>query len=162
MGNKGLFELIFILVMLVLMLPATTHHSAIVTYSAQAQVNDLLLLTDQAIADALADSSYVGCNASESRVQNYVNNLQSDYQTNINSNCQVTISGTNFSSSTYSGIATATCSKVSGDTSTYITKRMAFNKTITTTSAGGFCRVQVVDNLSNPTITQVDYNLSFP
>lgn len=157
MARKGLFELVFILVMLVLMLPATTHHSAIVTYSAQAQANDLLLLTDQAIADALADGSYSGCSASSASVSNYVNILESDYDSNLLSDCQIdiSVSGTN----PYSGDVNVSCSKNNGETTTYITKRMSFNKTVTTSTSGSNCRVIVVDKLSSGAV-QVDYNLS--
>lgn len=156
MARKGLFELVFILVMLALMLPATTHHSAIVTYSAQAQANDLLLLTDQAIADALADGSHSGCTPSSGKVSNYVTNLQTAYQ-DIGNNCEilVNVSGTN----PYTGDANVTCFKNNGDTTTYIKKRMTFNKTVTATSGGGTCRVIVIDNLSSGA-NQVDYNLS--
>lgn len=158
MARKGLFELVFILVMLVLMLPATTHHSAIVTYSAQAQANDLLLLTDQAIADALADGSFSNsCAASSAKVLNYVNILESDYDSNLLSDCQIDISGSG--TAPYSGDANVSCSKNNGDTTAYIQKRMTFSKTVTATSGGGTCRVIVIDNLSSGAV-QVDYNLS--
>jgi hypothetical protein len=156
MARKGLFELVFILVMLVLMLPATTHHSAIVTYSAQAQANDLLLLTDQAIADALADGSFSICSPNSDSVTSYVNTLQGDYQS-LGNDCilSVIFSGTN----PYSGDVNVSCSKNNGETTTYITKRMSFNKTVTTSTSGSNCRVIVVDNLSSDAV-QVDYNLS--
>lgn len=159
MARKGLFELVFILVMLTLMLPATTHHSAIVTYSAQAQANDLLLLTDQAIADALADGSHSSCSASYSQVQNYVNNLQNDYRA-IGNDCNVDVSGSG--SPIYSGDANVTCLKNNGNTTTYVKKRMAFNKTVSATSSGNICRVTVSDNLYSPSEIQVDYNLNYP
>jgi hypothetical protein len=156
MARKGLFELVFILVMLALMLPATTHHSAIVTYSAQAQANDLLLLTDQAIADALADGSHSGCTPSSGNVSNYVTNLQTAYQ-DIGNNCEILVNV--FGTNPYTGDANVTCFKNNGDTTTYIKKRMTFNKTVTATSGGGTCRVIVTDNLSSGA-NQVDYNLS--
>lgn len=160
MARKGLFELFFILVMLTLMLPATTHHSAIVTYSAQAQANDLLLLTDQAIADALADGSFSNnCSASSLKVLEYVSNLQTDYQ-GLGNDCQIYVSGSG--SPTYSGDAIVTCSKDNGNTTTYIKKKMNFNKTVSATSGGGYCRVTVSDTLYNPPLVQVDYNLSYP
>lgn len=140
------------------MLPATTHRSAIVTYSAQAQANDLLLLTDQAIADALADGSYSGCSANSGRVIGYVTNLQTDYQ-DIGNNCEISISG--LGAAPYTGDVNVTCFKNNGDTTTYIKKRMTFSKTVTATSGGGTCRVIVTDNLSSAA-NQVDYNLSYP
>ena len=156
MARKGLFELVFILVMLALMLPATTHHSAIVTYSAQAQANDLLLLTDQAIADALADGSFSGCIANSNSINSYVNSLLTDYQS-IGNNC--TISVTTGGSNPYTGTADVSCSKNNGDTTTYVKKRMTFSKNVTATVYGSYCHVTVVDNLSSGA-TQVDYNLS--
>lgn len=159
MARKGLFELVFILVMLTLMLPATTHHSAIVTYSAQAQANDLLLLTDQAIADALADGSHSSCSASNSQVQNYVNNLQNDYRA-IGNDCNVDVSGSG--TNPYSGTAYVTCLKNNGNTTTYVKKGMAFNKTVSATSSGSVCHVTVSDNLYSLSEIQVDYNLSYP
>lgn len=160
MARKGLFELVFILVMLTLMLPATTRHSAIVTYSAQAQANDLLLLTDQAIADALADGSHSSCSPSSSKVSQYVNILQNDYQ-GLGNDCQVvvsSVSGTN----PYSGNAIVTCSKDNGNTTTHIKKSMTFRKTVETTPSGDYCHVKVLDNLYNPSMVQVDYNISHP
>lgn len=159
MARKGLFELVFILVMLTLMLPATTRHSVIVTYSAQAQANDLLLLTDQAIADALADGSFSNnCSANSSKVLDYVSNLQTDYQ-GLGNDCQVVVFVSN--TNPYSGNAIVTCFKDNGNTTTYIKKSMSFRKTVETTSSGDYCRVTVSDVLSNNAI-QVDYNISYP
>ena len=141
------------------MLPATTHHSAIVTYSAQAQANDLLLLTDQAIADALADGSHSSCSASNSQVQNYVNNLQNDYRA-IGNDCNVDVSGIG-GLNPYSGTAYVTCLKNNGNTTTYVKKGMAFNKTVSVAPSGSICHVTVSDNLYSHSETQVDYNLSY-
>lgn len=155
MQTKGLFELVFILVMLVLLLPATTQRKAIVTYSAHAQVNDLLLLTDEAIADALADSSYTGCspNADSAKINTYISNIITAHN-NLGNNCDYNLSD-NFINPNYTADLNVSCLEDNNSNSTYVKKKISINKTITA-SGSSPCRVVIRDNIEN--YDQVDYN----
>lgn len=157
MQTKGLFELVFILVMLVLLLPATTQRKAIVTYSAHAQVNDLLLLTDEAIADALADCSHIGCspNADSAKINTYISNIITAHN-NLGNNCGYELSG-NLASSIYTADLNVFCLKDNGSNSTYVKKQIRINKTITAISMPlpSSCRVIIYDNIGD--YNQVDY-----
>lgn len=155
MQRKGLFELVFILVMLTLLLPATTQRKAIVTYSAHAQVNDLLLLTDEAIADALADSSHSGCSASanSTTINSYILTIIDEYNA-LGNNCGYNLSD-NFNSPAYTGDLNIFCSKDNGSNSTYVKKQIRIDKTITATGPSP-CHVVIRDNIEN--YNQVDYN----
>lgn len=153
MQTKGLFELVFILVMLVLLLPATTQRKAIVTYSAHAQVNDLLLLTDEAIADALADGTWISCSDSNSQVLDYISNIITAHN-NLGNNCGYELSG-NLASSIYTADLNVSCLEDNNSNSTYVKKKISINKTITA-SGSSPCRVVIRDNIEN--YDQVDYN----
>jgi hypothetical protein len=131
MKQKGLFELFFMLIMLVLFLPVATQKNVVTTPSAQAQANNLALLADYALADALADGTYLYCNLDRSTtlVSNYFTNLQTNFNSSLGTNCQITNTGS-LASSDYIGTSTITCDSDSIRNKTEYKKDLKYTKKI--------------------------------
>jgi len=168
MESKGLFELMFMLIMLVLLLPTTTQNTHIVTGDVQTQVNSLALLSDAAIADALSDKTFESCSQSNTqdykdKVVLYLTNLQAEFNASGN-NCEYDITSfyPTYSSGKFNGNIDVSCSLENSRTNTYIKKKLFFDKQISVNNSfTGYCSVMIEDNLTVG-YNQVDYNLSYP
>lgn len=165
MGNKGLFDLMFMLIMLALLMPAATHSQHIVTPTVQSQVNELSLLTDEAIADAISDKTFEGCAYAtvvnyEGVIRNYLDDLYLEYNAHGN-NCSYdsTSLSASLSGGKFSGSIDVFCSQENSSNSAYLKKRLFFDKQIIAQSTTGFCQIIIQDN-QTPGYIQVDYNLS--
>ncbi len=163
MKSKGLFELMFMLLMLTLLFPMATKTQHMTTSRVQSQTSSLSLLSDQAIADAFADQTFVNCTvASIFEYQTKANAYLSTLKTTFNSagtNCDYNLSILTRTPSTITGEIDISCQQSNSDTSTYLKKRFYFDKDVTASGTNpGSCRVTVIDNLSS--YTQVDYNIT--
>jgi len=167
MKQKGLFELFFMLIMLVLFLPVATQKNIVTTPSAQAQANNLALLADYALADALADGTYLDCNLdrSETLVSSYFKNLQNYYNSSLGTNCQITNLGSLASSNNYTGTSTITCDSDSIRNKTEYkkdlkySKKINFNHDVNNYTCIETCTISIQDNYEN-TYTPVDKSTS--
>ncbi|MFA5746126.1 MAG: hypothetical protein WCX82_03100 [archaeon] len=154
MESKGLFELMFMLVMLVLLLPATTQTTHIVTSTVETQVNTLALLSDYAISDALADQAAVDCNIDlpDIQVNPYLTTLLTEFNKTSGANCSVLNSGAIVGANDYNGTIDIACSSRSNSNETNIIKRLAYNKQINTNkdtnlySCEEKCAISIKDN----------------
>jgi hypothetical protein len=166
MKQKGLFELFFMLIMLVLFLPVATQKNVVTTPSAQAQANNLALLADYALADALADGTYLDCNLnrSETLVSNYFTDLQTNFNSSLGTNCQITNTGS-LASSDYMGTSIITCDSDSIRNKTEYkkdlkySKKINFNHDVNNYTCIETCTISIQDNYEN-TYTPVDKSTS--
>lgn len=166
MKQKGLFELFFMLIMLVLFLPVATQKNVVTTPSAQAQANNLALLADYALADALADGTYLDCNLDRSTtlVSSYFTNLQDNFNSRLGTNCQITNIGS-LAISDYIGTSTITCDSNSIRNKTEYKKDLKYSKQITfyhdinNYSCTETCTISIQDNYESP-YTPVNKNTS--
>lgn len=162
MEKKGLFELFFVIIMLVLFLPVATHKTTVSTPNVLVQADQLALLTDYAVADALADQAFVNCNTTNitSRIESYLNTLKTEFNktSGVNCNYQTPItficnSGGNCNNQEIRII----CDSNLSNTETTITRKIDLTKRVSTTSSPGYCKIKV--ETGPPWETQVDYNL---
>lgn len=156
----------FMLIMLLLLLPSATNHSLNVTSSTYSQVNELGILVDASIADALADETFENCVLA---IQANYNAKCTDYRATLltrfnalGNNCAITNFSPTLTGSTYSGTYNVSCQKTAADTNSYIEKQFTFSKTIFVNNGGTTCRVRIVDSYGGLDYNQVDYNLSYP
>lgn len=165
MESKGLFELMFMLVMLVLLLPATTQNSHIVTSTVETQVNTLALLSDYAIADALADQAAVDCNINfpDAKVAPYLAILLIEFNKTSGANCNTLNNSGTVVGSDYNGTIDIACSSKSNSNETNIIKRLVFNKQVSAsiTDSNAItcieqCTINVKDNVVSGSYSPVN------
>jgi len=166
MARKGLFELFFVLIMLVLLFPVATQKTNITTSTIVSQTENLALLTDFAIADAISDYAFDNCSISgtpTNRVDSYLSNLIKEFNMISGTTCNVSNSGNllNISrhSADYNGYARIICKSTSSIQNTSITKELFYLKNISIQETAGHCRIQIRDSYQANQII-VDYNLS--
>lgn len=165
MGKKGLFELFFVIIMLVLFLPVATHKTTVSTPNVLVQADQLALLTDYAVSDALADQAFVNCNTTNitSRIESYLNTLKTEFNktSGVNCNYQTPITFIcNPAGNCNNQKIRITCDSNNSTIKTMITKEIELTKSVSTMPSTDYCRVIVQSG--SPGITQVDYNLSWP
>ncbi len=181
MEQKGLFELFFMLIMLVLLFPVATERNNIVTPNLVAQTDNFALLTDFAIADALADKSFEDCEISDvdsyrEKIGDYLGNLEMYFKNAVpGASCSYgtqtySLSGDDI----FSGNIDINCSaKNSTMTVSNLTKTLYIEKKVSAIFSLGYtdpdgnvipssCSITVEDNLYSPSQTIVDYNLTWP
>lgn len=166
MEQKGLFELFFVLVMLVLLLPVATHKTTVSTPNVLAQADSLALLTEYAVLDALADQAFDDCAITNlpNLVSSYLNELLIEFNKTSGANCRYVTpiiftcqSGGNCNNNSVD----ITCDSNLSNTKTTITRRLNIEKkTVSVTSSPGYCKVTAESGAAS--VIQVDYNLSWP
>jgi len=129
MAQKGLFELFFVLIMLVLIFPATTHNKAVSTPNVLVQADNLALLTDYAITDAVFDKVIVDCNFDDYNVNinPYLNNLYTEFNKTSGVNCNYNQPTVSSSPPNYIGSIDVNCDS----SNSKIIKTLKFSKQIT-------------------------------
>jgi len=169
MEQKGLFELFFMLIMLVLLFPVATERNNILTPNLVAQTDNFALLTDFAVADALADKSFEDCEITDidsysEKVSKYLENLESEFSNTMPGvSCSYSTQNYKLSEDVFSGDIVINCStRNSAMTTSNLTKTLYFEKTLFVSRSPGYCSVTVKDNLYSPSQTIVDYNLTWP
>lgn len=136
MKQKGLFELFFVLIMLLLFMPVATHKNLVTTPTVLAQVNSLALLTDFAIADALSDQAFVNCDTSGigAKISPYLNHLFLEFNKVSGANCSYSNNPGVLSSGAYVGKIDIICESNTFLNKTKITKNLFYSKEISVTS----------------------------
>ena len=165
MEQKGLFELFFVLVMLVLLFPVATNKTTVSTPNVLIQADQLALLTEYAVSDALADQAFVNCNTTNitSRIESYLTTLKTEFNktSGVNCNYQTPINFIcNAGGNCNNQKIRITCDSNSSTIRTTITKEIDLTKKVSATSSPGYCKISVQSG--SPGVTQVDYNLSHP
>lgn len=164
MEQKGLFELFFVLVMLVLLFPVATNKTTVSTPNVLIQADQLALLTEYAVSDALADQAFVNCNTTNitSRIESYLTTLKTEFNKTSGVNCSYeNINIICNSGVCNSGQITIICDSNSSNTSTRVERKLNLEKkTVDTIPSSGYCKVTVKSG--TPGVNQIDYNLSHP
>lgn len=165
MEQKGLFELFFVLIMLVLIYPVATHKNTIITSDLLTQADQFALLTDLAISDALADGAFEGCKVTNitNNIPSYLTILRNEFNTLSGIKCDYYDSQIIFSclqGDCQDQKIKIKCVGENSNSKTTITKEITLNKKVTAVESPGYCNVTV--RSGSPFITHVDYNLSYP
>ena len=155
MMEKGLFNSLFVIIMLLLVTPGlliSTNHQYIVNTSNH--INNITYNVDQAVADALADvtisntCAIANSSTYNTTINSYINNIVTDSSKNTSIYCSVVNESGSLVGSDFIGSVTINC-KSKDDVSTMdITKKLEFSKNITNFLNPLFntCSVSISDN----------------
>ncbi len=177
MRNKGFFDILFVLIMFALLLPNTsiTNKSEIITSNIQ-EIEDISLIVDNIIVDALADQTYVPTSFMpagytffldteyDDKIQEYLNSFKNDSKNYLGTNCYYNVLDSNIGgaaplSINYYGEIEISCSKRNKVIVSDITKILKFSKDIVVSYPGpaGICNIKIKDNY-NLDHVQLDQN----
>jgi len=152
--EKGLFNSLFILIMLVMFVPSIsllpkTQNIMDTKY----QIEEVAFTSDSVIADALSDQTYLNtCSLAgqidyDLKIISYLTNFENQRQDYSTIWCSYSNLSADLSVNNYSGSIDITCSSSNEITSVSITKVLYFDKKINATM-GATCDIQVIDNLN--------------
>jgi len=151
--EKGLFDSLFVFIMLVLLAPVASYQDSHVINEVSIHLNELSLTVDAIIADALSDQTKSnGCSLDskvdyDSKLQMYLDNFEVERAKYTSITCLYLNLSSTLASGVYQGYIDINCSGETQATSVNITKRLYFKKTITA-NLSGLCDVNVMDNYS--------------
>ncbi|HRT03447.1 MAG TPA: hypothetical protein P5513_05865 [Candidatus Diapherotrites archaeon] len=162
--EKGLFNSIFLLIMLALMAPTISllnvNQNIIDTSK---QINNITLTIDSVIADGLSDAIKANdcgipldATTINTTINNYITNLENERKKYSSIECTYELNGT-ISGNDYIGDIDIKCNSQNSTTKINIKKKLYFNKHITAIPSGSLCYVKIEDNL-DPGYIQVDLN----
>ncbi|HOD89530.1 MAG TPA: hypothetical protein PKK56_00375 [archaeon] len=160
--EKGLFNSIFLLIMLALMAPTISllnvNQNIIDTSK---QINEIALTLDSVIADGISDAVKIdNCTINDTnitaKINTYIANIENERKKYSSIICTYELNGST-STNNYIGYINLACNSQNSITKINIKKKLYFNKKITTIPSGTLCYVKVEDNLDSGYI-QVDLN----
>lgn len=163
MMEKGLFNSLFVLIMLAMLVPSTS----LITKTqnimdTKYQIEEVAFTADSIIADAISDRTYDNSCAIDtnlnynSKVDSYLNNFEITKKKYSSIDCNYTDITTTVIGLNYSGSLNITCNSKNEITEVTIKKIIYFNKKINA-SLGADCSVIIVDNINGGN-TQVSLN----
>jgi hypothetical protein len=173
--NKGFFDILFVLIMLILLLPNTSivNKSEIITSNIQ-EIDDIALIVDYVIVDALADQAYNSGNCGntvqndyDSKINSYLNNFENTRQNYFGSNCVYNLENITFglpgpNTIDYSGELKITCNKRNNIVISNISKKLEFNKKIRWSNPEPtICNIKI-ENSYDSLFIQLDKNGTIP
>ncbi len=151
--EKGLFNSLFILIMLVMFVPSISLMTKTQNImDAKYQIEEVAFSSDSVIADALSDQTYSNSCSLDSeanydfKVNGYLMFFEIQRRNYSTVNCLYSNFITNLAGSTYSGSIDISCSSLNDVTSVNITKVIYFDKDISAT-LGATCDIVIMDNL---------------
>ena len=165
--QKGLFNALFILIMIVLLSPTTLlfNKNKIIVDTTQ-HLNEVSLTVDSIIADALSDETYSNnCSVStvthyRNTILNYISNFENIRSKYTSITCEYTNLQSSFDGLQYVGTVDISCSSRNNITSLNIKKRLNFRKEINANRGVNWCKIRIKDMYSTPPYIEVDLNQS--
>ena len=153
MEQKGLFELFFVLVMLVLLFPVATNKITVSTPNVLAQADNLALLTDYAITDAVFDKVIVDCNFEDYNVNiyPYLNNLYTEFNKTSGANCYYNPLVINSPPPNYTGSIDVNCDSSNSKiiNTLKFSKQITANQDINLYTCEDKCTLSITDNYAS-------------
>lgn len=128
MDKKGIFELFFVIIMLVLIYPVTTQPKFTFTPNVIAQTDNLSLLVDYAITDAVFDKVYTtkSVGGYDSKVNTYTQNLLNNFNETQGVKCNLGYLNATPYAADYEGSIDITCMSLDSK----VVKTLKFKKGI--------------------------------
>jgi len=154
--EKGLFNSLFVLVMLVMLVPSTSLIAKTQNVTdTKYQIEEISFTSDSIIADAVSDRTYANSCVVDSSVNydNVVDIYLKTFEIQKEKYSTVICSFSNLTTSIdagkyYLGYVDINCSSSNEITKVSIIKRLYFNKEIIPTSGGGNCNIIINDTLN--------------
>ncbi|MDD3177929.1 MAG: hypothetical protein PHR26_00240 [Candidatus ainarchaeum sp.] len=159
MNQKGLFNSIFLLIMLAFFVPNVNYVGQVnIVKDLEMFSTDVVISVDNVIADALADTSYSDCNISSKldynlKVENYLNLYFQEINNLSSINCNYSDFSANLNSSNYTGSIKIACS-YSGElvSDLSLSRTLNFSKEISNNYISPLCNQIIKDNFDNDSI----------
>jgi hypothetical protein len=162
MKDKGFFDILLVLTMILLFLPSINLPNTQTLTDNILHIDQIAFIIDEIVVDALADQTsyeanpFAGLceiksntvNEYNTKIINYINTFENERKKYTDINCTYDISSSNFNSSTsiYRANIDIRCDVVKKNFNTYIEKKLIVNKKLEFLGISGECHFYIYDN----------------
>ncbi len=158
MESKGLFDIIYVLIIMLFFLPSIYLPSIENVNKNLTHIDEVALVVDEVVADALADDTTITASSCtfgannfgtyNTKINEYINNFENERKKYTDINCSYSLENTSLSGSNpliYQANVDITCSINKQNFENEITKKLIIYKTIRLRVDSGSCIFRVID-----------------